>query len=125
MENLLTETLEYIKCIDCVVEDILFIGSEDSGYSCSWSEFVMIADDDYDEDYGMQKVASDLIIVFSNGCKMYRFEYDGYENWASFIPFVMPNKIKPIKNIFCKIGGVWGVPDELQGGGLGNITRIE
>lgn len=86
--NLLKETIEAIGCAGKTPEQIIFIGSEESGHECTWEEFLVLADFDYNSGYGAQKVASDLIIVFSDGQKMWRDEYDGSESWAYSAPFV-------------------------------------
>jgi len=98
--NLLQETLEDIKQTDHTFEDIIFIGSESSGYSCSWEEFVLLADLEYDEGFGAQEVASDLKIVFSDGFTMLRHEYDGSEEWIYSRPFKMPDDKKQIISLF-------------------------
>ena len=64
MDNLLKETKEAIKKSGHKIEDILFIGSEKSGHSCTWEEFEKLADVEYDGGYGASEVAQDLIIVF-------------------------------------------------------------
>lgn len=98
--NLLQETIEEIIRSGHKTEDIIFIGSESSGYSCTWPEYEILANRDYDYGFGAQEVASDLIIVFADGAKMWRHEYDGSENWAYSSPFKMPSEIKQIKNLF-------------------------
>ena len=101
--NLLQETIDDIKHSGHKPEDIAFIGSEDSWHSCTWDEFTKLADRDYDNGYGAQKVASDLIIVFSDGTKMWRYEYDGSENWDYSSPFKMPEVpegTKPVTSLF-------------------------
>ena len=98
--NLLQETVEFINGIDQKTEDIIFIGSENSGHSCTWNEFKILADQEYDYTFGAQKVARDLIIVFSDGSKMWREEYDGSEWWTHFSPFEMPKETRPIQNLF-------------------------
>jgi len=98
--NLLKETIEDIKQSGHKPDDIVFIGSERSGYSCTWDEFTKLADRDYDSGFGAQKVARDLIIVFSDGTKMWRHEYDGSENWDYSSPFKMPRETKPVTNLF-------------------------
>jgi hypothetical protein len=100
--NLLQETVEDIKRSEHTVEDIIFIGSEESGYYCSWEEFRVLADRDYDNDYGASKVAVDLIIVFADGVKMWRGEYDGREWWEYSTPFQFPQSAKPIKSLFAR-----------------------
>lgn len=98
--NLLTETLEDIKRSGHEVCDIIFIGSVESGHSCTWDEFAVMADREYDDGYGAQEVAMDLIIAFSDKTTMWRHEYDGSECWEYSKPFVMPIEQKPIKHLF-------------------------
>lgn len=102
--NLLKETIECIKESGHTVNQIVFIGSEKSGHSCTWEEFEILANKEYDNGYGRQKVAKDLIIVFSDGQKMWRGEYDGSEWWEFSTPFKMPETKKPIKNLFSEFG---------------------
>ena len=108
--NLLQETIQSIKRSGHEIKDIMFIGSEHSGHSCTWKEFETLADQDYDDGYGAAKVAIDLIIVFKDGAKMWRGEYDGSEWWNFSTPFKMPEETHPIKNLFTNSVG-W---DELN-----------
>lgn len=101
--NLLKETIEDIKNSGHAPEDIVFIGSSDSGHCCSWDEFTRLANVDYDDGYGAQEVASDLIIVFGDGSSMWRQEYDGSESWAFSRPFSRPEKTKPINRLVVRI----------------------
>jgi hypothetical protein len=101
MTNLLAETLNDIKELGYTPEDIVFIGSRKSGYQCSWEEFASLADVEYDESYGAQKVATDLEIVFSDGSGIQRGEYDGSEWWTYFQPFTPPDVRKPITRLVC------------------------
>lgn len=98
--TLLAETLEDIGKSGHKIEDIVFIGSEGSGHSCTWEEFTALADHEYDNDFGAAKVATDLKIVFSDGCIMCRGEYNGAEWWEYQTPFKMPENKKPIKSVF-------------------------
>jgi len=77
--NLLQETLEILAENNKIPSDILWVGSLD--YYFSWEEFVKIADVEYDNGYGSQKVASDLLIV-GKDFYLEREEYDGSECWA-------------------------------------------
>ena len=92
--NLLKETIEDIELNGHTIESIIFIGAEHSGHSCTWEEFQRIADVEYDNGYGGQEVATDLVIVFSDGSMMTRCEYDGSEWWGYRTPFVIPKKTK-------------------------------
>lgn len=97
--NLLRETLADIARSGHLPQDIVFIGSEVSGHQCSWEEFQRLADVEYDAGFGAQKVASDLIIVFGDGQKMWRQEYDGSEQWGVTRPFQLPTETRPITRL--------------------------
>lgn len=103
--NLLEETVEDIVNSGHSALDIIFIGSVESGYSCSWDQFKLIADIDYDCGFGGQEIASDLIIAFSDGHTMWRHEYDGSECWRYSKPFVMPENKKQLLTV--NNGGCW------------------
>lgn len=104
MQNLLKETEESIASSGHTPADIVFIGSEESGHCCTWEQFRALANRNYDSGYGSPEVATDLIIVFSDGQKLWRGEYDGSEWWEFSTPFKMPEKSLPISNLF---GGLW------------------
>lgn len=99
MSNLLKETKIAIKESGHTPTDVVFIGSEKSGHQCTWDEFTILANVEYDSGYGADQVATDLIIVFSDGQKMWRGEYDGSEWWNHSTPFVQPAEPKPIKRL--------------------------
>lgn len=100
MTNLLLETAEAITNSGHEPKDIIFIGSMRSGHSCTWEEFQTLADRLYDDGFGGQNVASDLIIAFSDGIVMERGEYDGSEWWNVLPKFSMPEKLLPIRSVF-------------------------
>jgi len=62
MTNLLKETLICLEEHDKTADDVLWVGSPDYGYM-SWAEYAAVADEEYDNDYGSQWIASDLVIV--------------------------------------------------------------
>ena len=97
--NLLEETIEDIGKSGHTPKDIIFIGSERSGHQCSWEEFKLLANKEYDSGFGGQEVATDLIIVFPDGSKMWRGEYDGSEWWNYSTPFKIPKENKSIKSL--------------------------
>ena len=101
MINLLEETKDSIIKSVHTESDIVFIGSEQSGHQCTWDEFMVLADVEYYSGYGSPKVAEDLIVVFSDGEKLRRFEYDGAEGWEYLPAFNRPNVSLPIKNLVC------------------------
>jgi hypothetical protein len=113
--NLLRETTAVINEFDHVSTEIVFIGSEGSGHSCTWEEFQTIANIEYDNGFGGQEIASDLIIVFSDGSRMYRNEYDGSECWAMVSAFKQPTVQLEITTV-CS-GRSWDT--------LANMNKIE
>lgn len=98
--NLLTETKEAIARSGHNIDDIVFIGSLESGHSCTWDEFSGLADREYDDGYGAAKVATDLVILFKDGQKMWRGEYDGSEWWEFSTPSKIPEKRRAIERLF-------------------------
>ena len=101
MTNLLKETKEAIASSGHTEADIVFIGSESSGHQCTWAEFCVLADVDYDSGFGAAQVAQDLIVVFSDGQKLWRGEYDGSEWWEHSTPFKRPEATLPISTLLC------------------------
>ena len=97
--NLLTETETDIKESGHAPQDIIFIGSQKSGHSCTWEEYRTLADFEYDSGFGGNEIPWDLIIVFSDGATMWRGEYDGSEWWNFSTPFVMPQDLKSINTL--------------------------
>ena len=101
--NLLAETIHDINESGHEVADIKFIGSQYSGYQCTWEEYIKLADREYDSGFSGVKVASDLIIVFNDDIYMTRGAYDGSE-WEYNKPFKMPKDTKKITTLF---DGYW------------------
>jgi hypothetical protein len=97
--NLLQETREAISDSGHAPTDVVFIGSRKSGHSCTWAEYEKLADFEYDDGFGSQKVATDLEIVFSDGATMWRHEYDGSECWMFSSPFAPPKDTRPITRL--------------------------
>lgn len=100
--NLLSETIQAIAESCHTPEQIIFIGSEISGHRCTWEEFQILANREYDNGYGYggQKVARDLVVVFIDGSKLEREGYDGSEWWRFSEPFEMPPDAKQISDLF-------------------------
>lgn len=97
--NLLQETIEAIEASGHTPLDIVFIGSMDSGHSCTWAQFAALADVEYDADFGRQNVARDLVIAFTDGGRLVRHDYDGEESWKHVKPFRMPEQDHLIKSL--------------------------
>lgn len=82
MINFLKETMEAIKDCGRNVSDVMFVGSENGKYRMAWEKFEQKADFLYDNGYGAQEIAYDLIVCFKDGSYLDRYEYDGSESWA-------------------------------------------
>lgn len=106
MTNLLKETMDTIASSGHKETDIIFIGSEKTGHQCTWAQFCHLADIEYDSGYGAAQVAQDLVIVFSDGQKLWRGEYDGSEWWEHSTPFVRPATVLPIFSLVATIDRV-------------------
>lgn len=98
--NLLVETIEAMLEVGKTAEDIVFIGSVESGHSCEWAEYEKLANVEYDNGYGREEVAVDLEIIFNDGGRLKRGNYDGSEWWAYVPAFEKPKKFNPIRNLF-------------------------
>ncbi len=98
--NLLSETRNAITKSNHTARQIIFIGSEDSGHRMSWESFETLADQEYNNDYGHQEVATDLIIVFSDGSRLFRPAQSEYSFWSYIGNFVAPPINHEIKTLF-------------------------
>lgn len=78
MRNLLEETLGVLSANGKKPEDVYWVGTPE--LNTGWSEFVKIANVEYNPGYGSQEVATDLLVV-GNGWWLERHEYDGSEWW--------------------------------------------
>lgn len=79
--NLLQETVEILANNGKTDADVKWIGSRDGRYALDWSKFAITANIDYDNGYGGQEIALDLVVV-GDGWWLERREYDGSESWA-------------------------------------------
>jgi hypothetical protein len=114
MINLLNETKYVITESGHDISDIMFIGSE-SGYECSWAEYKVLADEVYDAGWGAQHVANDLIIVFTDGSRLVREEYDGSERFEYQGLFSRPVDADKITSLFASEENVgWCSMDEIN-----------
>lgn len=113
MRNLLEETIAAIADSGHALADVRFIGSNDGAYSCTWKEFKLLANVEYDPGYGSAEVVTDLIVQFTDGTYMTRAEYDGSEWWNYSRPLPMYRNGKKITKL---TGGMWASLDDLNGG---------
>ena len=106
--NLLKETRNAIWEAGKRIRDIAWIGSLDGEYAISWEKFRKIADREYYNGFGAQKIASDLVVVFKDGSWLERLEYDGAEHWVYKRTPVRKEKPKTIKSVFVEDTGAIG-----------------
>jgi hypothetical protein len=99
MVNFLEETIDDITKSGHTPEDIIFIGSVESGYCCTWEEFLTLADFEYDNFSGWSGVADDLCIVFKDKQQMQREYNEICKYWQYFLPFEQPKELKKITSL--------------------------
>ena len=99
--NFLEETKSAIRESEHLIEDIMFIGSNDGKYRMKWYEFDVKANFDYDNGFGWQEIPENLIIYFKDGTYIFRNEYDGSEWWECIVkkPFKENDSYITITNI--------------------------
>lgn len=76
--NLLKETIEVLKEHGKTEKDVLWVGCEK--FYTDWEHFKKIADVEYDNGFGEEEVACDLLVV-GEDFWLEREEYDGSEWW--------------------------------------------
>jgi len=107
MRNLLKETTEILSENNKTIEDIVWFGTEENfidGDICS------LLDITYDNGYGGQEIASDLILR-GEDFWLERHEYDGSEWWEYK---EMPEKPKLSIKVNSVIGGCWDKLEEIN-----------
>lgn len=95
--NLLDETKGAISQSEHSTDDVRFVGSRDEKLGIPWSQAEKVLDVDYDDGYGGQEIAADLVVAFTDGGFLRREEYDGSEWWEYEPPFRGPETQKPFK----------------------------
>lgn len=78
--NLLNELKERLEEVNKTIDDIKWVGTTD--FKVDIETFLKLADTEYDDGYGQQEVAPDLLIV-GDDWYIDRREYDGSE-WFEF-----------------------------------------
>lgn len=82
--------------------------------ACTWEEFQTLADIEYDDGFGSQQIATDLTIVFSDGNRMWRHEYDGSERWNYTDPVDIPTDTIPIRALTVQDEDLHSMWDDLE-----------
>ena len=112
MPNFLEETCRTIIDSNHTTEDIIFIGSEHSGYYCNWEEFESLADFEYNNKEGNPGVAVDLTIIFLDNGALHRHLHKGLRIWA-YYPYHDLKCKRKIKTLQNKIG--WENLEKIHG----------
>lgn len=81
MVNFLQETLKHLQAHQQSPTTVLWVGSANGATAGTWNDFTKLADFDYDNGYSGQRIANDLVIVYSDDHWSSRGEYDGSEWW--------------------------------------------
>ena len=98
--NFLNETLQVIEDNNQVVENIIFIGIEQTGEQCTWGTFTTLANICYEDNCTGGEILSDLIIVFNNEDIMRRNgECDGGEWWDFYKKFKLPKHTLELESV--------------------------
>lgn len=92
------------------LKDIKWVGCD--AFTIPFENFVACADKEYDDGFGAQEVAIDLVIVGDNWW-LERHENDGSEWWEYKELPQKPSEEKQVKRV---IGGMWCSIEELNGG---------
>lgn len=88
--NLGEETIECLSKHGYGPEDVMAVGC--GSFTFPVISFWAIADEtDYDNGFGRQEIAEDLVIWMADGGAFVRHEYDGAEYWRLIPP--MPQKV--------------------------------
>lgn len=115
--NLLQETLSALEYHHLTPDDVIWVGDYRGHHAITWPEFITVGDVEYDNGYGSQKIASDLVVV-GNGWWLERSEYDGAEGWE----FKQQPVLQPFAKEFdrvcnvCSLGHIttsWEILDEI------------
>lgn len=64
--NLLDETKGAISQSEHSTDDVRFVGSRDEKLGIPWSQAEKVLDIDYDNGYGSQEIAADLVVAFTD-----------------------------------------------------------
>lgn len=103
MTNLKDETLAILEANQKTPDDIRWIGCKD--FMISMSDFWKLADTEYDDGYGGQEVATDLVVV-GDDWWLERYEYDGAEWWEYKKVPVKPPTIQKCSRVITD-GACW------------------
>lgn len=112
MTNLIEETLEIMAQHSQSPSEVVWVGNSDGTRAIDWTQFAEIANIEYDDSYGGQEVASDLVVVFLDRSWLERHEYDGSEWWEYKAPPVRRSEARPFTTV--KNGESWASIHEMN-----------
>ena len=98
--NLLQETKEKLKDNGKSFLDIEWVGCNE--FRISMEDFMRLADVEYDEGFGRQWVAKDLIMV-GEDFALIRDSYDGSESWH-MVTTTPPEQIRSVTSLISEEG---------------------
>lgn len=111
MKNLLRETISELEDHGKTLDDVLWIGEEPrisyynkeviDGYTISKSQFLELANKNYNGGYGIQNVNEHLVVVGENFW-LERHGYDGMDWWEYKRQPIQPKKEKVIETLFSR-----------------------
>lgn len=111
--NLWEETIDDLKHHDKSWNDVIWVGTSRTEISKDTFE-ALAKKTNYDEGYGWQEVATNLIIV-GNNWFMQRDEYDGAERWIFRTMFSRPKKKVNVSHLSIHPGhSGWETLEELN-----------
>lgn len=110
MTNLLKETKLLLKNHGKTMADIVAVGGND--FQMPVEDFIRLADKEYDDSYGVTKVAGDLILL-GNDFWLERHEYDGSE-WWEYKTLPVWIKDLPVNNNVESLYGWWDTLSEIE-----------
>lgn len=96
MINLLEETKRVLEDYGHTLSDIVWVGCKD--YCIGINQFIELANVVYDNGYGGEEVATDLLVVGTDWW-LERHEYDGSEWWEYKSLPQMPQKVKSVNRV--------------------------
>lgn len=99
--NLLEETIKALEDNGKSTVDVEWIGCNE--FKISLADFMRLANVEYDEGFGLQNVAKDLVLV-GEDFYLERLCYDGSEKWVMKMIPKEPSEMRPITSLISKEG---------------------
>lgn len=112
--NLLQETRNALARAGKGPEDVVWCGSKAGAYWFTWAQFEQLTDRDYNDSWGIENVAMDLVVVGADWW-LERGEYDGSEWWDFRIrPTVKGDGIVPTPGQLFRTKGDYDWSSEIE-----------